>query len=205
MQNMSPEQLAQVPGHARRAEPDDRAARARRGVRLRRVHGAVRRPLPRSNPKTLDELLEQMARRMAAMCRLLASMSPEQRAELQALAEQMMQDMDLAFEVDRLGANLAERVPGDAVGRAGDGAGEGEEPMPLSATVDAMERLHDYEDLDRSDARRVRRRLGGRRRRGGAAPDPRRAGGPRPPAAEADRARAGAGRAGHAPQAAAWR
>ena len=29
-------------------------------------------------------------------------------------------------------------------------AGEGDEPMPLSATVDAMERLHDYEDLDRS-------------------------------------------------------
>ena len=27
---------------------------------------------------------------------------------------------------------------------------DGEEPMPLSATVDAMERLHDYEDLDRS-------------------------------------------------------
>ena len=59
------------------------------------------------NPQTLDELLEQMARRMAAMSRLLASMSPEQRAELQALAEQVLQDMDLAFEVDRLGANLA--------------------------------------------------------------------------------------------------
>jgi uncharacterized protein with von Willebrand factor type A (vWA) domain len=27
--------------------------------------------------------------------------------------------------------------------------GEGGEPMPLSATVDAMERLHDYEELDR--------------------------------------------------------
>src|SRR5918999_32252 len=42
-------------------------------------------------PRTLVELLEQMARRMAAMSRLLASMSPEQRAELQALAEQVMQ------------------------------------------------------------------------------------------------------------------
>ncbi|MGZ8593109.1 MAG: vWA domain-containing protein [Actinomycetota bacterium] len=100
------------------------------------------------SPKTLDELLEQMARRMAAMSRLLASMSPEQRAELQALAEQVMQDMDLAFEVDRLGANLASAFPempwGDPA-LAG-----GEQAMPLSATVDAMERLHDYEDLDRS-------------------------------------------------------
>ena len=34
-------------GHARRAQPDARAARARRGARLRRLHGAVRRLLPR--------------------------------------------------------------------------------------------------------------------------------------------------------------
>jgi uncharacterized protein with von Willebrand factor type A (vWA) domain len=30
------------------------------------------------------------------------------------------------------------------------GSREGDEPMPLSATVDAMERMHDYEDLDRA-------------------------------------------------------
>ncbi len=100
------------------------------------------------NPRTLDELLEQMARRMAAMSRLLASMSPEQRAELQALAEQVMQDMDLAFEVDRLGANLASAFPEMPWNEPTLAAGD--EAMPLSATVDAMERLHDYEDLDRS-------------------------------------------------------
>ena len=38
-----------------------------------------------NDPKTLDELLENMARRMAAMSRLMASLSPEQRAELQGL------------------------------------------------------------------------------------------------------------------------
>src|SRR5919198_957653 len=48
------------------------------------------------NPQTLDELLEQMAQRMAAMSRLLASISPEQRRELQGLMEQMLRDMDLA-------------------------------------------------------------------------------------------------------------
>jgi uncharacterized protein with von Willebrand factor type A (vWA) domain len=100
------------------------------------------------DPKTLDELLENMARRMAAMSSLLASMSPEQRAELQALAEQVMGDMDLAFEVDRLGSNLASLFPqmpwGDPMMAEGDAA------QPLSATVDAMERLHDFEDLDRA-------------------------------------------------------
>jgi uncharacterized protein with von Willebrand factor type A (vWA) domain len=99
-------------------------------------------------PRTLDELLEQMARRMAAMSRLLASMSAEQRAELQALSEQILGDMDLAFEVDRLGSNLAGLFPEMPWGEPA--FGEGDEPMPLSATVDAMERMHDFEDLERS-------------------------------------------------------
>jgi uncharacterized protein with von Willebrand factor type A (vWA) domain len=101
-------------------------------------------------PATLDELLEQMARRMAAMSALMASLSPEQRAELAALAEQVMQDMDLAFEVDRLSANLQGAFPGMAWGEGqGQGFGDGQ-GMPMSAAVDAMERLHDYEELDRA-------------------------------------------------------
>ena len=100
------------------------------------------------NPRTLDELLENMARRMAALSRLMASLSAEQRAELQALAQQVMADMDLAFEVDRLGANLSSMFPDMPWGDPALAAGE--EAMPLSATVDAMERLHDYEDLDRA-------------------------------------------------------
>jgi uncharacterized protein with von Willebrand factor type A (vWA) domain len=100
------------------------------------------------NPRTLDELLEQMAARMAAMSRLLASLSPEERAELRALAEQVLQDMDLAFEVDRLGSNLASAFPG--LGWGEPTLAGGDEPLPLSATIDAMERLHDLEELDRS-------------------------------------------------------
>src|SRR5438093_984880 len=68
--------------------------------------------------------------------------------EQQALAEGVMADMDLAFEVDRLGANLASMFPDMPWGDPALAAGE--DAMPLSATVDAMERLHDYEDLDRS-------------------------------------------------------
>jgi len=100
------------------------------------------------NPRTLDELLEQMAARMAAMSRLLASLSPDERAELRALAEQVLQDMDLAFEVDRLGSNLASAFPD--LGWGEPTLAGGDEPLPLSATIDAMERLHDLEELDRS-------------------------------------------------------
>src|SRR5678816_3272581 len=55
------------------------------------------------NPQTLDELLEVMAERMAAMQSMLNSMTPEQRAQLQGLAEQLLGDMDLRWQVDQLG------------------------------------------------------------------------------------------------------
>ena len=44
------------------------------------------------DPETLEELLEEMARRMAAMNRLLAGMTPEQRQQLAELAAQMLGD-----------------------------------------------------------------------------------------------------------------
>jgi uncharacterized protein with von Willebrand factor type A (vWA) domain len=100
------------------------------------------------DPQTLDELLEGMGRRMAAMSRLLASMSPEQRAELQALSEQILQDMDLAFQVSQLMESMAGMFP--QMGWDEPALAGGEDAMPLSATVDALERLSDYEDLGRS-------------------------------------------------------
>ncbi len=101
-------------------------------------------------PRTLEELLEAMARRMAAMSALMASLSPEQRDELAALAEQVMRDIDLAFEVDRLSSNLQGMFPGMGWGHGqtpgpGDGGG-----MPMASTVDAIERLHDYDELERA-------------------------------------------------------
>jgi uncharacterized protein with von Willebrand factor type A (vWA) domain len=99
-------------------------------------------------PRTLDELLEQMARRMAAMSRLLASLSDDQRQQLQDLVDQVMQDMDLAFELDRLGANLAGAFPDMPWGEPSWGMGE--DAAPMAATVDALEREHEYEELEMS-------------------------------------------------------
>jgi uncharacterized protein with von Willebrand factor type A (vWA) domain len=100
------------------------------------------------NPRSLEELLEGMARRMAAVSSLMASLSPEQRQELAELAQQALGDLDLAFEADRLSSHLSELFPG--MGWGDPTLGGGDEPQPLSSTVDALERLHDYEDLDRS-------------------------------------------------------
>jgi uncharacterized protein with von Willebrand factor type A (vWA) domain len=113
-----------------------------------RRHGAL---FP-DEPRTLDELLEAMARRSAAMSSLLASLDADQRQELAALAEQVMQDMDLAFEVTRLEANLRNAFPGmgwEEGSGPGQGAGDGGRST-LPSAVDALERLRDYEELERA-------------------------------------------------------
>lgn len=63
------------------------------------------------NPQTLDELLENLAQRMAAMQAMLNSMTPEQRAQLMELSNQLLEDMDLNFEVSRLSQNLQQLFP----------------------------------------------------------------------------------------------
>ena len=72
------------------------------------------------NPQNLDELLEAMARRMAAMQAMLNSMTPEQRAQLEGLAEQLMEDMDLRWQMDQLSANLQQAFPDAGWGRSYD-------------------------------------------------------------------------------------
>jgi uncharacterized protein with von Willebrand factor type A (vWA) domain len=63
------------------------------------------------NPQTLDELLEQMARSMAAMQQLMNSMTPEQRAQLHGLAQALLEDLDLRWQVDELSRNLQQAFP----------------------------------------------------------------------------------------------
>jgi uncharacterized protein with von Willebrand factor type A (vWA) domain len=99
-------------------------------------------------PRTLDELLESLARRLAAMSRLLASLPPDRRRELEELARQVLGDFDLAFEADRLASHLGSLFPGMPWDEPA--LGGGDEAASLSATLDSLERLHDYEELDRS-------------------------------------------------------
>ena len=63
------------------------------------------------NPQSLDELLEQLAQKMAAMQAMLNSMTPEQRAQLQELSDQLLGDMDLRWQMDQLGGHLRHLFP----------------------------------------------------------------------------------------------
>ncbi|HWW53943.1 MAG TPA: hypothetical protein VNY84_09240 [Acidimicrobiales bacterium] len=98
------------------------------------------------NPQTLDELLEQMAEQMAAMQAMLNSMTPEQRAQLQGLAEQLLEDMDLRWQVDRLAANLRSAVPGAGWDRRYQFSGN--DPLGFAEAASLMDQLGDIDQLE---------------------------------------------------------
>jgi uncharacterized protein with von Willebrand factor type A (vWA) domain len=99
------------------------------------------------SPETLDELLEQLARQMAAMQNMLNSMTPEQRAQLQGLAEALLNDMDLRWQVDRLGANLRQAFPEAGWDRGGYGF-SGTDPLAMAEAASVMNRLGDMDQLE---------------------------------------------------------
>jgi uncharacterized protein with von Willebrand factor type A (vWA) domain len=99
-----------------------------------------------ANPQTLDELLEQFAAQMAAVQAALDSLSPEQRAQLQALADSLFEDMDLRWQVDRLAQNLQQAVPGAGWGRRY--RFNGSDPMGLADAAAAARRLGEMDQLE---------------------------------------------------------
>ena len=100
------------------------------------------------DPSTLDELLEEMARRMAAMSALMAGMSPEQRQQLAELASQLLDDVDLQFQMDQLRRTLEREFGALDWGQPVPGVmPTGEEEGSLAQTVDWVERLQRMDDL----------------------------------------------------------
>ncbi len=98
------------------------------------------------NPENLDELLEVMARRMAAAQAMLNSMTPEQRAQLQALSDQLLEDMDLRWQIDQLGQNLAGQFPDLNWNRRYDFSGQ--DPMGMGEANELLQQLGDLDQLE---------------------------------------------------------
>jgi uncharacterized protein with von Willebrand factor type A (vWA) domain len=97
-------------------------------------------------PANLEELVDSLARRAAAMERMLASMTAEQRDELAALMAQAMEDMGLAAEMSRLNDALRQRRPDlDWTGRQ---RMRGRQPLGMADATTALEELADLEELE---------------------------------------------------------
>jgi len=98
------------------------------------------------NPETVEELLEQMAKRMAAMQAMMNSMTPEQRAQLQQLSDQLMQDMDLQWQMQQLSGNLQQMFPQLNWNESYDF--EGQDPMGFQQAMQAMQDMGDLDQLE---------------------------------------------------------
>lgn len=97
------------------------------------------------NPSNVDELLDSLAQRAAAAQRLRNSLTPEQRAELDALAQQAFGDSNLLNQLDQLDQNLQQARPGEDW----DGSQNfrGENGMGLGDGTGALQDIADLENL----------------------------------------------------------
>ena len=95
--------------------------------------------------RTLDDVIEQLAERMAAMQSLLRSMTPEQRAELESMTDALLRDDRLRWDLAQLAANLDALLP--------DGLGdryrfEGDQPLGLEGALEQLGRLQALDTLE---------------------------------------------------------
>lgn len=97
-------------------------------------------------PRNLEELVDILARRAAATQRMLASMTPRQREELNNLINQTLEQAGLGEQMRRLGEALTARRPDlawDTPERL-----TGEEPLGMGDAVTALEELADLTQLE---------------------------------------------------------
>jgi len=170
MQNMTPQDLARMREmmqdlnrmlrqKAEGEEPDFDAFMAKWGQNFPGV-------------ESLDQLIEQMGRQMAAMQSLMQSLSPEQRGQLdEMMRNRMLQDERLEAQMRQLAMNLSEFLPLDEMARRypfqGDEEVSMQEAMRLMEQMQEMDELEReirgvraLEDLDKVDRERVERLLG---------------------------------------------
>jgi uncharacterized protein with von Willebrand factor type A (vWA) domain len=100
-----------------------------------------------SNPQTLEELVDDLARRAAAAQKLMDSLTPQQRQELGELMQGAM-DMDMAAQMAQLGDALRNARPDLPWG--GRERMRGEQGLGLGDATSALEELADLDDLETS-------------------------------------------------------
>ena len=100
------------------------------------------------DPQNLDELLAQLAERMAAAQAVWNSMSPEQQAQLSGMIGAILADMDLRWQVERLRENLQRAFPDAGWQNSyGFNGGQGQSTR-LNQATDVATQLGQLENLE---------------------------------------------------------
>ncbi len=94
--------------------------------------------------RTFDDIIDQLAQRMAAMQSLMRSMSPQQRAELQSMMEALLRDDRILVDLAQLASNLDLLLPGGLGDRVPFG---GDEPLGLDGALAQITRLQAMDQL----------------------------------------------------------
>jgi uncharacterized protein with von Willebrand factor type A (vWA) domain len=100
------------------------------------------------SPQNLDDLVDQLVRRMSAARRLLESLTDSQRDELAALMAQTLDDAGLGAEMSRLADALRARRPDLDFGEPGGPSMTGSEPLGLADATSALGELADLTELE---------------------------------------------------------
>src|SRR2546429_1938035 len=98
------------------------------------------------NIQTLDQLLEHLQRQMAQMQSLLRSLSPEARAELRRMMDELLQDDSLRLELARLAALMQQTMPPSELTERYPFFGG--DPLSLQQAMGLMERLQSMDRLE---------------------------------------------------------
>ncbi len=98
-----------------------------------------------SQPGTLEELVDDLARRAAAQQRMMDSLTPQQRQELGELMQGAM-DLDMQSQMSQLGDSLRNARPDLPWG--GKERMSGEQGMGMGDATTALEELADLDDLE---------------------------------------------------------
>ena len=96
--------------------------------------------------QSLDDVIRMMAERAAAAEAMFNSLSSEQQGELRALFDQMMQDMDLNFAMNRLVSNLRMATPDIDWNQAH--RMRGRDGSPFSQATSVSEQLGELKGLE---------------------------------------------------------
>lgn len=122
-------------------------------------------------PRSVEELIDALAKRSAAAARMLRSMTDEQRRELMELSAQAFGSPELMSELGRLDSNLqalrpaldwdgSEQFSGDEGLGLGDGTGALQDLAELDALAEQLDQSGDGARPDDIDLEAIMRQLG---------------------------------------------
>ena len=101
------------------------------------------------NPQNLDELLENLQKRMAQMQSLLDSMSPEQRRALQEMMDNLLQDEGMRNQLADLASALEQLMPSAMRQMRNQYPFRGDDPLSLNEAMNLMEQLQQLDEIER--------------------------------------------------------